>query len=826
MSPRFLSPGLSLFLCLFLAPLLAPAQTVHISVDASQSRVPVSPFIYGKNGCLSDSPSQPVSAAQWQFYRDAGVRICRENGGNNASKYNWQLKLTSHPDWYNNIYAHDWDHAVTSLQANLPDVQGIWAFQLIGKAAANTSNNFGDWAYNRSQWWSGVAQNLAGGGVPNPAGGSRALTEGDPTRYLVDWPASSTVGILDHWIRPTGLGLNRAGFRYWSMDNEPEIWNGTHDDVMPVQPSAEEFMQRYFAVAKLAKAKFPEIRLMGPVPANEWQWYNWATPIVGTDGKRYCWLEYFIKRVSEEQRSSGIRLLDVLDIHYYPGSSDPATIVQLHRTYFDRTYVHPEANGVHNVSGNWDNSVNKEYILGRCQDWLTKYMGDNHGVGLSVSETGIALDSAPVTAVWYASTLGEFMRNGVEVFTPWSWQKGMWEVLHLYSRYNYTTCVQSVSDDEATVSAYTTLDEATGNLSVVLVNRALNSARTAQVTLAGAGIADGTYNTLRLSGLPATETFVSHTTNALQQGTVQVSGKAFSLSLPALSVTTVLLKPVPDVIVTPPASSATRLVNLSVRSFASPGTGVLTMGLVISGTGSKSILLRGTGPALIPFGVSNALANPVLTLFGENQVVLQSNDDWGNATGAPVLTETSRQLGAFALSDNSLDSALLRSLPAGLFTAEVLDKTGGSGVALGEAYEVDSTSSLRLLNVSGRAWVGTAPNQLIAGFVIAGPGTKKVLIRAVGPGLAAFLPGYLKDPVLTVYRQGSQVPFYTDDNWSEVSYATEMGTVSKAVKAFDIDAASRDSVLLLTLPPGGYTAEVSGVSSTTGVALVEVYEVE
>lgn len=809
--------------------------TTTIVVDPTQDRVAISPYIYGRNGGLSDNPGAPLSAAQWQFLKDSGVRMLRENAGNNATKYNWKLKLTSHPDWYNNVYAHDWDFAATSLQQNLPGVQGMWAFQLIGKAASSTSANFSDWNYNRSQWWSGVGQNLAGGGTVNPAGGHDALVEGDTSKYLVDWTADDTTGILDHWFRPTsggaqgnGLGLDRAPVRYWSMDNEPEIWEGTHDDVMPVQCSAEEFMQRYFAVAKKARAKFPEIRLCGPVPANEWQWYNWkGSTVLAADGKRYCWLEYFIKRVGEEQKATGIRLLDVLDIHYYPGSSDPATIVQLHRTFFDRNWVHPEANGVHNVGGSWDNSVNKEYIFGRCEEWLQSHLGKDHGVGLGVSETGIALDSPPVTAVWYASTMGEFMRNGVELFTPWSWQKGMWEVLHLYSRYNYSTSVSATSADETLVSAYATSDEATGNIALVLVNRELTAARDVRVSIAGDALPDGAYDTLRLSNLPSTETFVSHTQNALVAGSVNLTGNTLSTSLPPLSITTVLLRRTADVTPPPPPAAATRLVNLSVRSRSSKGGGVLTMGMVAAGGSDKQVLFRATGPLLAKWGVTDTLADPVLTLFDGNQVITHVNDNWGSSTTAAALLETSNSLGAFAQGDNSPESAMIVSLPAGGHTVEVSDKNKGAGVALGEAFEVDSTTAARLVNVSGRAWVGTDSDELIAGFVIKGPGIKKVLVRAVGPGLAQFsVPGLLADPVLRVFRSGVDMPLYHCDNWGDAAYADTVAATASALRAFEISRDSKDAVLLLELPPGAYTAVVTGLGRTTGVAIVEVYEVE
>ena len=422
---------------------IALAQSpVTINIDLTKAIKPVSPLIYGKNNVL---PSTFLSSGDAEITRakEAGIRFVRQSGGNNSTKYNWRLKLSSHPDWYNNVYANDWDAAAKNMFDRMPGVQGLWSFQLLGKAAANNRNNFNDWAYNSSKYWEGVNQNLAGGGTAK-ATGSKASVEGDPDLYLMDWPADSTVGILDKWFGDKGLGYDKTRIRYWSMDNEPEIWSGTHDDVMKTQIPAEEFMQLYFKVAKAARAKYTDIKLTGPVPANEWQWYRWGDGIT-SGGKNYPWLEYFIKRIGEEEKASGIKLLDVLDIHFYPVESDAATCVQLHRVYFDRTYIYPGANGVKTVTGGWDANINKEYILGRCSDWLTKYIGANHGITFGVTETDISSTNPNVQAVWYASTMGEFMKQGVEIFTPWSWKPGMWEALHLLSRFNQENYVQATS---------------------------------------------------------------------------------------------------------------------------------------------------------------------------------------------------------------------------------------------------------------------------------------------------------------------------------------------------------------------------------------------
>jgi hypothetical protein len=182
------------------------AQQVTITIDATKNQQKVSPLIYGKNN--SDAGSA-------EFYKDAGLRIARLNQGNNATKYNWRKKISSHPDWYNNVYARDWDNISMYYAENCPDIQVMWAFQLLGRVAAGSAYNFNDWAYNKSQWWQGVHQNLAGGGTPNetdPSGD--ALVEGDVNLYTQEWPSDSTVAILTHWFGDNGTGLNKEQFLY------------------------------------------------------------------------------------------------------------------------------------------------------------------------------------------------------------------------------------------------------------------------------------------------------------------------------------------------------------------------------------------------------------------------------------------------------------------------------------------------------------------------------------------------------------------------------------------------------------------------------------
>ena len=519
------------------------AQSVQIQVDVLANRKPVSPYLYGRNNSLPLDPQKRLTRADITRLRDAGVRFFRECTGNNATKYNWRRKLSSHPDWYNNVYPNDWDFAASQFTTYFPQAQGMWAFQLIGKAASTQTANFNDWAYNQSQWWQGVNQNLAGGGTVNPASNAtKALREGNPDLYLENWPADSTVGLLNHWFGAGGSGFNKNNFRYWNMDNEPEIWSGTHDDIMPVQLPAEAFIQKYVEVALKARSRFPDIKLVGPVTANEWQSYNYDNkPVTDATGQKYPWLEFFIKRMAEEQKRTGVRLLDVLDVHFYPSGTKPDEVVQYHRIFFDRTYAFPEANGLRTITGGYDTSLNKEYIFGRCREWLDKYMGPNHGVGLGLTEAGLNnANNANTQAIWYASTLGEFMNNEVEIFAPWSWQPGMWEVLHLFSRYNQPIHVDALSTAETQVSAYATVNQTNDSLTIALVNRSAET-KPMQLTLKNF-IASGQFAPLRLlANLPATETFLSHSNNALETSIVHIFNNGLSLDLPAMSVISIQL---------------------------------------------------------------------------------------------------------------------------------------------------------------------------------------------------------------------------------------------------------------------------------------------
>jgi outer membrane protein assembly factor BamB len=265
-----------------------------------------------------------------------------------------------------------------------------------------------------------------------------------------------------------------------------------------------------------------------------------------------------------------------------------------------------------------------------------------------------------------------------------------------------------------------------------------------------------------------------------------------------------------------------RLTNLSTRAVAGADSATLITGFVVGGSGSRTVLVRGIGPTLTQFGVTGVLADPRLTAFDQDRNVILTNDNWGDAPNVAQIITTLPAVGAFAVPPESLDAMLLRSFTAGAYTAHVTGAAGTTGVALLELYDAGGDTS-RLINISARSQAGVGSNILIVGFVI-GSGPRTVLLRGAGPALAPFFgAAALANPQLRLFR-GQQL-IAENDNWGASGLAAELPVVSKLVGAFELASGSQDAALMVTLPPGQYTAHVVGVNNTTGIALAEVYEV-
>ncbi|MFM1748594.1 MAG: hypothetical protein RLZZ188_2260, partial [Verrucomicrobiota bacterium] len=289
------------------------------------------------------------------------------------------------------------------------------------------------------------------------------------------------------------------------------------------------------------------------------------------------------------------------------------------------------------------------------------------------------------------------------------------------------------------------------------------------------------------------------------------------------------------------SNATTRLANISTRGLTSGGANVLIGGFVVTGTAAQTrqMLIRVVGPTLstAPFNVTTALANPGLEVYaGNNRNPVLTNDDWGtqSAGNAQVaaIQQAAQRAGAFALPNNSRDAAVLATLPPGPYTVQATVPAAtpnATGVVLIEVYDVTQggPAGPKAANVSTRGFVGTGSDQLIAGFVVTGTVSRRMLIRGAGPTLGALgVPGVLADPQLRLVAQASGEVLRTNDNWSTGEEASIISTAASAAGAFPFGANSRDAAMIVMLEPGAYTVQLTGVGNATGVGIVEVYDVD
>lgn len=273
-------------------------------------------------------------------------------------------------------------------------------------------------------------------------------------------------------------------------------------------------------------------------------------------------------------------------------------------------------------------------------------------------------------------------------------------------------------------------------------------------------------------------------------------------ALPAFIVSGTAASEQPASVNAPPA---VHLANISTRLAVGTGDNVLIVGFIITGTQPKQIIVRGLGP-LLP--VSENMADPTLQLHDSSGAMIASNDNWRDTQEAGLKATTIPP-------SNDYDSAIVRSLQPGAYTAVLGGKGGTSGVALVEIYDLDLTVDSKLANISTRGRVEQGDNVLIGGTIVLGSGSTTVLFRALGPSLPG-VGNALQDTTLELYNgQGNIIA--TNDNWQD-SQADEIAGTT--IPPND----PREAAILRQLTPGAYTAIVRGKNNTTGVGLIEAYQ--
>jgi hypothetical protein len=264
-----------------------------------------------------------------------------------------------------------------------------------------------------------------------------------------------------------------------------------------------------------------------------------------------------------------------------------------------------------------------------------------------------------------------------------------------------------------------------------------------------------------------------------------------------------------------------RLINVSSRAYSGSGDNVLIAGVVVGGDGPARFLARAIGPTLTRYEVGGVLVNPTIQVVDGSGQTIGQNVSWTDNPNTEELKTIMSQVGAFELPEGSTDAALVMELTPGVYSFVVRGVGNSAGIALAEVYEVDGAGG-RAINLSTRARVRAGEGLLIGGVAVKGDNPKKLLIRGVGPSLRRFdVIDRLVDPILTIYR--GQDVLASNDDWDG---SQELIDAMASAGAFPLDENSTDAALVLVLPPGNYTAMVSGKNSTEGIALVEVYELE
>ena len=295
------------------------------------------------------------------------------------------------------------------------------------------------------------------------------------------------------------------------------------------------------------------------------------------------------------------------------------------------------------------------------------------------------------------------------------------------------------------------------------------------------------------------------------------------------------IPPTPTPTPTPSATSAatpSHLGNISSRTFVQTGDNVMIGGFIVQGTEPKRVIIRAIGPELTQYGVPNALANPTLELHNRTGALIASNDNWRTTIIGGIITsdQVLDILRSGHAPRDGRESAIIAELPAGNYTAIVRGVNETMGIALVEAYDLSPDSNSILGNISTRSFVQTDDDVMIGGFIVQGTQPKRVIVRGIGPELGAppyNIPNALANPTLELH-DGTGALIASNDNWR----TTIIGGIITSDQVRDILRSGhaprdgRESAIIAELPAGNYTAIVRGVNDTTGVALVEVYDLD
>jgi len=551
-----------------LSVLTLSAQSVPgLAVDANASRHPISPWIYGVNN-WSDNGLQTmmrIPLVRW--------------GGDNATSYNWQLDLkNSDDDWYFTTYlvgdgvhnSFDLFHE-RNLQTGTASLGTVPVLDWTPKAPPAGTQSVGgvlSCSFSVAKYGKQEPSNVTQC-TSNPTGSSCAVDPYDSDcgsgisattgQQIVNDPNDVydpiTPAFAGQWVQnilDTYGPANDGGVQMWSLDNEPEWWEGVHSDMYHQASSYDDVLARDMATAEAVKAADPTALITGPVPGgwsgmffsradmnSGWStspYQYWDNP---TDQKAHGgvpWIPYYLQQMSSFEKQSGYRLLDVLDVHGYimPGCfsygnpcADPETLrLTSTREFWDPNYF-PPGGGYEDATGN----EQAPDLIPRMHGWV-----DNNypGTMIGITEYNWGPTNTITGAIAQADLLGIFGRESLDLATLWGEPNPTDPGAFAFAMFlNYDgngnqfgeTSISATSDDPDTLSIFAA-QRSDMALTILVLNKT-NAAIGDSVSLANFTPAGSVqvwqYSSANLSGIVT--------------GAGTISGNTISATFPAYSMT-------------------------------------------------------------------------------------------------------------------------------------------------------------------------------------------------------------------------------------------------------------------------------------------------
>ena len=518
----------------------AQSETVTVTIDAKANRHPISPLIYG------------VAYADDAALKDLHVPLHRY-GGNNATRYNWQLNADNRAnDWFFESIA---DTSAVSgergdtftARSKAAGAQTMLTIPMIDWVAKVGPNRDKLASFSIAKYGAQAGADTyfadAGNGILKSTG--KPVTGNDPHDANVPNSATFEQGWVKHLVEKWGTAA-KGGVQYYLLDNEPALWNNTHRDVQPVGLKLEEMRAKILDYAAKIKAVDPTALTVGP---EEWGWtgylYSGYDSQWGNDHKDWGHLPdraahgnmdampWLLDQLHKENVRTGKRLLDVFSLHFYPqggdGGNDVSAAVQLKRNRSTRALWDPNY-----TDESWINS--KVALIPRMKNWVATYYP---GTRIGITEYNWGAEEHINGATAQADILGIFGREGLDMATRWTTPKAetpTYKAIKIYRNYDGKnsgfgeTSVQATVPNPDSLSAFAALRASDGALTVMVINKTPDSPAPVSLSLANFAPKGG----IQVWQLTAANTIA-------RQADVAPSGNTVRLTLPAQSVTLLIL---------------------------------------------------------------------------------------------------------------------------------------------------------------------------------------------------------------------------------------------------------------------------------------------